>query len=419
MKMLRKVKKQLLNRCFWAWMVVFCLTACAMSDYESGLSGGDLVLLTSDKIYFSGEGGTDEILYLWRGGDGSDLSAYSTASWISVLDTDTYGKVVFAVDENLVMQSRTGEIRLKAGDTLVATVSIFQGKMAPWVADTICGGYYGLVDSLVYRYQLSMESRDCSYHLDVYSKKVPENASLMLPIGTYRLDLESTHAAGTVAYASSCCQKMDASGVPLEPIPFVQLQMVVKEGELVLEALDEEGSWHHVLYEGSYTLEDRTDVPENPVWSTLEGDYEVKVEGVVVELEYYGDYYGNGLGNWFLKIRPETGTGDAVQVDFWVPDIAFEADLSGTYTALDTIGPMMFLPGMYVNDFHLGSWYLELEGGKTSGRQAPLVAGSEMSIVRDEENDTYTIRIRAMDDAEEAHGIRMEWTGTLEKKLMI
>jgi hypothetical protein len=67
----------------------------------------------------------------------------------------------------------------------------------------------------------------------------------------------------------------------------------------------------------------------------------------------------------------------------------------------------------------MGSWYVTLKDGEISDPKAPLASGSEMTILQNSETGTYTIRIQALDDAEEPHRIEVDWTGTLQVKSMI
>ena len=419
-------------RCLWALIVTLCVAACSMEmSLPQRPVDKDLVLLSTGDCRFPGDGGNGVISYLWAGEGVLDLEVETTRSWITITDATTYGRIEFVVDANETMGVRTGTILLKMHEKVLEKVFVTQEKMEPWIPNIVSGEYLGTTDAPVphYRFLLSDKGLDNDgnlqadatyYQLNVYAKDPPADASMMLPRGTYKLDLQDSCAAGTVSFASSSYVQTDASGALLHERRFESLSLVVKEGSLVMEALDTEGIWHHVAYQGSYSLTDRSDSGNSDgVLSTLTEDCVVACEDWVVELEYYGDYYDNGLSNWYLKMMPENGTGEAIQVDFFVNDFGFEADFCGTYTATQALDVMTFFPGICVNDYYMGSWYVTLEDGEISDPKAPLASGSEMTILQNSETGTYTIRIQALDDAEEPHRIEVDWTGTLQVKSMI
>lgn len=145
-------------------------------------------------------------------------------------------------------------------------------------------------------------------------------------------------------------------------------------------------------------------------YSTLTDDYTLDLEGASGSAQFWGDYYGNGTGNWIVVLESAM---DVVQLELITEEVDFSAGLtSAVYTpSVDPVNPA---PGEYVTgyldgDYLMGTNYMETLEGLIVGC-APAVSG-DLSITNNGD-DTYTISFAFTDDL--GHVWDGEWTGVLD-----
>lgn len=145
-------------------------------------------------------------------------------------------------------------------------------------------------------------------------------------------------------------------------------------------------------------------------YSTLTDDYTLDLEGASGSAQFWGDYYGNGTGNWIVVLESAM---DVVQLELITEEVDFNAGLtSAVYTpSVDPVNPA---PGEYVTgyldgDYLMGTNYMETLEGLIVGC-APAVSG-DLSITNNGD-DTYTISFAFTDDL--GHVWDGEWTGVLD-----
>lgn len=145
-------------------------------------------------------------------------------------------------------------------------------------------------------------------------------------------------------------------------------------------------------------------------YSTLTDDYTLDLEGASGSAQFWGDYYGNGTGNWIVVLESAM---DVVQLELITEEVDFNAGLtSAEYTpSVDPVNPA---PGEYVTgyldgDYLMGTNYMETLEGLIVGC-APAVSG-DLSITNNGD-DTYTISFAFTDDL--GHVWDGEWTGILD-----
>ena len=145
-------------------------------------------------------------------------------------------------------------------------------------------------------------------------------------------------------------------------------------------------------------------------YSTLTDDYTLDLEGASGSAQFWGDYYGNGTGNWIVVLESAM---DVVQLELITEEVDFNAGLtSAVYTpSVDPVNPA---PGEYVTgyldgDYLMGTNYMETLEGLIVGC-APAVSG-DLSITNNGD-DTYTISFAFTDDL--GHVWDGGWTGVLD-----
>lgn len=145
-------------------------------------------------------------------------------------------------------------------------------------------------------------------------------------------------------------------------------------------------------------------------YSTLTDDYTLDLEGASGSAQFWGDYYGNGTGNWIVVLESAM---DVVQLELITEEVDFSAGLTpAVYTpSVDPVNPA---PGEYVTgyldgDYLMGTNYMETLEGLIVGC-APAVSG-DLSITNNGD-DIYTISFAFTDDL--GHVWDGEWTGILD-----
>lgn len=150
-------------------------------------------------------------------------------------------------------------------------------------------------------------------------------------------------------------------------------------------------------------------------YSTLTDDYTLDLEGASGSAQFWGDYYGNGTGNWIVVLESAT---DVVQLELITEEVDFNAGLaSAVYTpSVDPVNPAPgeyvtgYLDGDYLDgDYLMGTNYMETLEGLIVGC-APAVSG-DLSITNNGD-DTYTISFAFTDDL--GHVWDGGWTGVLD-----
>lgn len=94
------------------------------------------------------------------------------------------------------------------------------------------------------------------YLIDIYSN---EYSLEKIPNGTYELDLDTTHTAGTIGAKYSFyttiaeeSETEESGGSVL--LPFTDAELVVTDSEITLTAKTEIGTTHRVTYSGEYQI---------------------------------------------------------------------------------------------------------------------------------------------------------------------
>lgn len=275
-----------------------------------------------------------------------------------------------------------------------------------FVADQIWGVYYGemytpgwgnywffLTDNGFDEYGWEYPN-STYYRIDLYAPLVEDLSNIQVPVGTYTLDPDDTYAVGTFSVGYSCYWQSDAEGnQKFEPIPFDSGTLEVTEEGMTLEVVIA-GETHYVTFEGTYNLTD-----ESPsTMSTLTEDLEVDMAGCTIEIEEWGDYWGCGYCNWYIKMYPNVANGNRgyFQFDLISAYVDAASGYLGTYTGSFNFEPSTYITGFNDGGQAGGSWYFE-EDGTNVYNQAPLSQGTlEITL---NEDGTHTFELEAYDDA--------------------
>lgn len=270
--------------------------------------------------------------------------------------------------------------------------------------------------------------------VDFFGYVVPPGSILNVDVFMH-YDESGNIATGKYALVGSDVSMPEAMSIyPGEYLDYMGVTMAmgtyvtyIDESENVLEGLVVDGEMKVSGEPGNYTVEcsfvtaegysvecsynGALEVTGFPgPYSTLTDDYTLDLEGASGSAQFWGDYYGNGTGNWIVVLESAM---DVVQLELITEEVDFSAGLtSAVYTpSVDPVNPA---PGEYVTgyldgDYLMGTNYMETLEGLIVGC-APAVSG-DLSITNNGD-DTYTISFAFTDDL--GHVWDGEWTGVLD-----
>ena len=241
-------------------------------------------ILSEPTLNFGAEGGNGEILYrVDNPVEGINVVVHTDANWISNIVVDS--SITFSVSANDTAEARLAKL-VVSYDTKSYILDINQaaGTVTPEPepepdptptpeplpegydvalrATVLSGEYCDKVGS-AYNYYIILSDVKCShsrdimqpnsyfYCFDIYAK----SKSNSLPNGTYTIDLNDTHKAGTVAANVSPCVKTDGNGDFVGGmLGYEAGTLTVSNGKIVAELEMSNGEKHYLVYEGSLTL---------------------------------------------------------------------------------------------------------------------------------------------------------------------
>lgn len=379
-------------------------------DPQVGPTGDPELQLTSESVMnFAADGGKGTITYSLKNKvDGVEPTATCAADWVS--DLKVGAAVTFAVAANETEDAREADIVVSYDDQSFK-VTVKQAGVKGVDSDlellVLQGQYYSDFEEYgVYNYNIFLSKNgvtftsnnikvkpdDNIYSLDLYSDVAPADP-MSVPVGTYAFDASDSCEAGTMGSEYSWYAETDANGSVVANPSYTAGTVTVSEGGRIEATLTlEDGSVHHIVYEGSLALEEEEVEPT--VWSNLTAD--VTFEGVeaTAEATNYGDYYEVGMDNYTIKLLSAT---HGMNLELLVPT---GASLDGEYEILvgTQVDPSKYyaLPGDVVEQegklYTTSTWYLNSE----TSERAPIVGGT-MTIATADGVTTYTVDV--VDDA--------------------
>lgn len=389
---------------------------------------------------FDAAGGEGEITYTIENPEnGVQVRAQCAAEWIDGLTTGE--KVTFIVEENTTDESRLATIEVTYGDDCQFEVTINQkatdgngntgggnGDNTTITMSYITGEYYGTQFSgSTYNYFVALhkEPLDEDGHvqgvalvLDLYSSTSGEATNFTVPNGTYTFDSQATMASGTIADGYSYYTN---ENVEVLNIKNATVEVSNNKIEAWVELTN--GESVHVVYEGSLVCYNSSEESgggdgDYYYYSNLTEDYSFSVSGgnAYGYADFYGDFYGLGVNNFYLDLYEEGESGSGLNIILDLLTDATATDFVGTYTPNYTSesDTYTFIEG-YVDDegYLVGSWIVTLEDEYISESEpfAPLTFGS-VTIAATGEEGVYAVTLDCTDDL--GHNISGTFTSELE-----
>lgn len=356
-------------------------------DPQVAPTGDPELKLTSESVMnFAADGGKGTITYSLKNKvDGVEPTATCAADWVS--DLKVGAAVTFAVAANEAEDAREADIVVSYDDQSFK-VTIKQAGVKGVDSDlellVLQGEYYSDFEEYgVYNYNIFLSKNgvtftsnnikvkpdDNIYSLDLYSDVAPADP-MSVPVGTYAFDASDSCEAGTMGAEYSWYAETDANGSVVANPSFTAGTVTVSEGRIEATLTLEDGSVHHIVYEGSLALEEEEVEPT--VLSNLTGDVEFMDVNAVEKVTPYGDHFGIGMNVFLGQVLSDS---HSMTFQFITPGDA--ETLEGVYEVVPADGQLdptkyYFFPGGVSGNNITATWYLNQE----TGEMGPIVDGT-------------------------------------------
>lgn len=383
-------------------------TACSTSDEPS--QQASLEITSGGVMTFPVEGGSGEINYTLKNvSSNAKLTVQCTSEWVKNISVGNV--ITFNVEANDTTEERSALVLISYKNASAQVIIEQQGMPdVEFVASYLNGKFYGKDNNPnAYQYSVVLSkygstgrtnhyAGDNYYHFNIYSS-VPSAADPYLAWGEYIFDATNSCAAGTFSEDMSEYVTVDDAGNETY-LKITAGKIVVVEGGIDALLTLEDGSVHHVIYNGSLHLGYLSEISKGP-YSSIEGDYTFNIEGGAMMLLYDGDDYGLGRGSWEVRFmtRADLMSGDFFRFNVVVESLDYDQELIfRTFTAdtASTYAAGTFEPGYKYNGDLYGSWYMPVNEGYF-GYVAAAFAGGSITVEH-LGDDEAIVTVDAVDD---------------------
>lgn len=416
--------------CFVALFAIIS-SSCEGEDKPVVESPSGLELVSSPTETVGNQGGVFAVRYVISSPSDDAQVAVSSdntemISSVEVISEDTVKVVVAA---NKTDAERQGTVTIEYKDESVSVLFVQEPMdSVVVVANQLIGNYYGerLCPGLGHYWIIMSdggivdgEATNGSefFRIDLIAPIAEDEENIRIPDGYYRYDATNSFEEYTIPNLGNTDFSYIDDGGMAWAEPFVDASLEVSGSKFTLKA-NTENSSYYVTFEGEYTI--TANIISDKI-STLEEDLEIDLTGCVGTLSNYGDYWLCGYTNWGIEFVHSKGLKHGT---YLVLDFISESTTScvGTYrysgfsgedSTKPNFAPGFYIPGMRISDdgVHMMGSLVQINRDGKGVAQAPLYGG-EFTISQNEDG-TYHIVIDAVDDAEPAHRITLDWTGRL------
>ena len=410
-------------------LVAVALTAC--EQQPGGVTPGEVdsnlkIKLTSSSVMnFEAAGGEGVITYEFEKLDATRANvaeAATAVAWIENLTSTEEGKVTFTVAQNDGKEERSATIKVSYGEhSFMVMVKQAGVKTADvnFTATHLAGTYWGkfpttkgfnylviLGDQRAVHY-LSKAAGATEYRFNIYSNVSSAfNTTHRVPVGTYKMDHQSTGNPGTIDGHKDQSYLLSANDTDT---PYADATMVVTEDSIIVDVTFFSGETHHVEYHGSTTYEpyiEGTFADVYPV-SQYTSDITFDVKGGRINLYYRGDHLGTGCDVWMAELIQETNPYNGVYMLF---DLIIPKGLGGMDNFDSIVGDYKFhdanttsyeytIPVGRLRDdcLQMHAWYLWCVQSQIDMSQAAPMTSGTVKVSKNGIQD-YTFVIDSTDD---------------------
>lgn len=416
--------------CFVALFAIIS-SSCEGEDKPVVESPSGLELVSSPTETVGNQGGVFAVRYVISSPSDDAQVAVSSdntdmISSVEVISEDTVKVIVAA---NKTDAERQGTVTIEYKDESVSVLFVQEPMdSVVVVANQLIGNYYGerLCPGLGYYWIIMSdggivdgEATNGSefFRIDLIAPMAEDEDNIRIPDGYYRYDATNSLEEYTIPNLGNTDFSYIDDGGMAWAEPFVDASLEVSGSRFTLKA-NTENSSYYVTFEGEYTI--TANIISDNI-STLEEDLEIDLTGCVGTLSNYGDYWLCGYTNWGIEFVHSKGLkyGTYLVLDFISESTTScvgtyrYSGFSGEDSTKPNFAPGFYIPGMRISDdgVHMMGSLVQINRDGKGIAQAPLYGG-EFTISQNEDG-TYHIVIDAVDDAEPANRITLDWTGRL------
>ena len=409
-------------------LVAVALTACETKKGETNtpaeVDNNLVIKLTSQSVMnFEAIGGDGEITYEFEATRAHVAEAATAVAWIENLTSTEEGKVTFRVAANESKEERSATIKVSYGQHSFMVMVKQAGSQkadvnftATHLNGTYWGKYPGISKGFNYLiilsdqqsiHYLTKASGSTEYRFNIYSNVSSAfNTTHRVPVGTYKMDHQSTGNPGTIDGHKDESYYLSAADTDT---PYADATMVVTEDSIIVDVTFFSGETHHVEYHGSTTYEpyiEGTFADIYPV-SQYTSDITFDVKGGRMNFYYRGDHYGTGCDVWMLELIQQVNPYNGV---YMILDLLIPKGLGGTDNFDSIVGDYKFhdanttsyeytIPVGRLRDdcLQMHAWYLWCVKSQVDMSQAAPMTSGTVKVSQNGIQD-YTFEIDSTDD---------------------
>ena len=409
-------------------LVAVALTACETKKGETNtpaeVDNNLVIKLTSQSVMnFEAIGGDGEITYEFEATRAHVAEAATAVAWIENLTSTEEGKVTFRVAANESKEERSATIKVSYGQHSFMVMVKQAGSQkadvnftATHLNGTYWGKYPGISKGFNYLiilsdqqsiHYLTKASGSTEYRFNIYSNVSSAfNTTHRVPVGTYKMDHQSTGNPGTIDGHKDESYYLSAADTDT---PYADATMVVTEDSIIVDVTFFSGETHHVEYHGSTTYEpyiEGTFADIYPV-SQYTSDITFDVKGGRMNLYYRGDHYATGCDVWMLELIQQVNPYNGV---YMILDLLIPKGLGGTDNFDSIVGDYKFhdanttsyeytIPVGRLRDdcLQMHAWYLWCVKSQVDMSQAAPMTSGTVKVSQNGIQD-YTFEIDSTDD---------------------
>lgn len=414
--------------CFVALSAIV-LSSCESTDNSDPKS--TLELVSSSTMQVSSEGGVFAIRYsISSPVDGAKVAVSTNdPQMITSVESTSDGVVKVIVAPNPTEVERQATVTIRYQNDSVSVIFVQEPRdSVVVVANQLIGNYYGerLQPGLGHYWIImskdgivdgELANGSEFFRLDLIASIAEDGDNIRIPDGRYTYDATNSFTEFTMPNLGNTDYTYVDDGGMAWAEPFIEATLDVEGTKFTLEAVTEKRSFY-VTFDGDYTI--TANIISDQI-STLEEDLEIDLKGCVGTLSNFGDYWGCGYTNWYIEFVHTKGLkyGTYLVLDFISESTTscvgtyHYSGFSGTDETKPNFAPGFYVPGMRVSDdgVHMMGSLVQINKDGMGIGQAPLYGGK--FTISQNDDGSYHIVIDALDDAEPAHRITLDWSGNL------